>query len=75
MTTGTTFYMEPNTGAVGPMEEWEAAFSDRPDKDQTWGDWGGESLIEVIANSEDDPGYDSDYGQDWRPKHPAPGIS
>lgn len=42
-----TFYMNPFTGSVACGEEWESDYQDQKETDETWEEWGGESLIEV----------------------------
>ena len=47
------FYMNPATGSVASIEEWEKDFEDRENKSQNWEEWGGESLIAVIEKDGD----------------------
>lgn len=44
-------YMNPSTGSIASGLEWVGDFQDREDKEQTWEEWGGESLVEVIRDS------------------------
>lgn len=46
------FYMNPYTGSVATIEEWQEDFENRNDKAQTWEEWGGDTLIEVTKNEE-----------------------
>lgn len=39
--------MNPFTGSVACGEEWESDYQDQKETDETWEEWGGESLIEV----------------------------
>lgn len=60
-----TMYMNPATGSVATLEEWEADFVSMSAEE-----WGGEhfedgGLIEVVPNIEGEDGYDPEYGA-WR---------
>lgn len=36
--------------SVDTLENWEADFEEREDEEQTWEEWGGDSLIKVIQD-------------------------
>lgn len=60
-----TMYMNPATGSVATLEEWEAEF-----ESMTAEEWGGENfedagLVEVVRNVEGEEGYDPEAGE-WR---------
>ena len=44
-------YINPSTGSVASGLEWVGDFEAREDDSMTWEQWGGESLIEVIRDS------------------------
>lgn len=57
--------MNPQTGSVAPETEWRNDF-----EGMTSEEWGGENfedggLIEVVRNTEGEPGYDPNYGE-WK---------
>jgi len=46
-----SLYMNPMTGSVDTGENWEKDFSERDEMEdgyQTWEEWGGDTLIEVV---------------------------
>lgn len=62
----TTFLMNPVTGSVATLQEWQEDFSHSSSEE-----WGGSSfedagLVEVVKNDPDDPHYNPNYGE-WRP--------
>lgn len=61
----TRYFMNPETGSVATLEEWQADF--RSMTPEEWGSdtFEGANLVEVVKNDPDTADYDPSQGE-WR---------